>query len=105
MVVFEAGEPLLREYRSNEDATSVTSWTPEDGRNELESLDSPQNRGFIEKMLMAVRRRNARSGKETFDRVRVPLEEKEKSVRREWRMRRCGLKTALGVTLLVFVFL
>ncbi|OAG02967.1 uncharacterized protein CC84DRAFT_1096648 [Paraphaeosphaeria sporulosa] len=54
---------------------------------------------------MAVRRRNVGFGKEEpFDRVRFPPAGKEKSVRREWRVRRCGIKTVLGLPLLVIVF-
>ncbi|KAF9736805.1 hypothetical protein PMIN06_008164 [Paraphaeosphaeria minitans] len=74
-------------------------------RRVIESLRLTSARRVIERLLMAVRRRNVGFGREEpFDRVRFPLEEKEKSVQRGWRVRRCGIKTVLAVPLIVVVF-
>jgi hypothetical protein len=112
MAALDAGKPLLLDFDSHSPcppdthATIVSLRALEDGKDRFETPESRSSRGVIERLWMARRRRNVGVGKEgAFDRVRFPLDGKEKSVRREWRVRRCGFKTVLGLPLLVVVFL
>lgn len=112
MAALDARKPLLLDYDSfspcppDRYATIVSSRALEDGEDEFEPVEPGPSGGVIDRLLMAARRRNVAVGKDAaFDRVRFPLDGKEKSVRREWRLRRCGIKTVLGLPLLVLFFL
>lgn len=112
MAVQDAGKPLLQDYdstssvSSDRDATIDSLRTLEDGEEHFRAEDSRPSRGVLQRLLMAVRRRNVGLGKEDgYDRVRFPLDGKEKSMKREWRVRRCGIRTVLMLPLLVVVFL
>ncbi|KAJ4290211.1 Altered inheritance of mitochondria protein 6 [Kalmusia sp. IMI 367209] len=70
------------------DATIVSLRALEDGDDDFETVDPRSRCSIIERLLMAVRRRNVRLNKdEGFDRVRFPGDEKKKNARREWRLR------------------
>lgn len=109
---FDAEKPLLHEYAYASDSLDVEK---EDnfslGRDsdyedaELESFYFPRKRSFWQRLLMAVRRRNVASKENGLQSVRLPVDEEPPAPRRNiLRCRRLGLKAALLLLILLYVF-
>lgn len=111
MASVDAGKPLLLDYDSQSHDTLIKDDTVaslralEEREGDFEKLELRLNPTLLQRLLMAVRRRNVRLGEEKEFEKRYSIDAKRQKVGCKWKVRRCGIKTIVGLPLLVLCFL